>query len=73
MSTGEDRPPGSPPGDTATEKISRRRNMEKICAWCRKVQLPDGTWRPGRRASDATVPTHGICPECAKRADIGGS
>jgi hypothetical protein len=47
-----------------------RSNLEKICAWCRKVQLPDGTWRLGRRATDATVPTHGICPDCAKRDDI---
>jgi hypothetical protein len=68
MTTG-DRPPGAPPGGDGTERRIRG-NMEKICAWCRKVQLPDGTWRPGRRASDATMPTHGICPDCSKRSDM---
>jgi len=64
MATGDD-PGGTPPGGASRARYVRS-NMEKICAWCRNVEMPDGTWRPGRRATDATVPTHGICPECSK-------
>jgi hypothetical protein len=60
---------GSQPGDAPPEKCSRTR-MAKICAWCRRVHMPDGTWQPGRRATDATMPTHGICPDCSQRADV---
>jgi len=57
---------GSQPGVTPAEMRTR---MAKICAWCRRVHMPDGTWQPGRRATDATMPTHGICPDCNKTFD----
>lgn len=47
-----------------------RTKMALICAWCRKVHMPDGTWQPGRRATDATVENHGICPDCSQRDDL---
>jgi hypothetical protein len=47
-----------------------RKRLATLCAWCRRFQAPDGTWQPGRRATDATVRSHGICPDCAQRPDL---
>lgn len=53
-------------GDAPTDRRIGS-DMTRICAWCRRVQMPDGTWQTGRRATDATMPTHGICPDCSQR------
>jgi hypothetical protein len=68
-STGTDAEPALQPDEGWAR---RRTRLTRICAWCRRVHMPDGTWQPGRRATDATMPTHGICPECSERADIKG-
>jgi hypothetical protein len=61
---------GDPPGDQPADPwVSRRTRLTLICAWCRRYQAPDGTWQPGRRATDATAPTHGICPDCLEKFD----
>jgi hypothetical protein len=43
--------------------------MTRICAWCRRIKAVDGTWQIGRQPSTevATLPTHGICPDCRER------
>lgn len=41
-----------------------------VCAWCRRVALPDGTWLPVGHYLPRQGPlrlTHGICPECLAR------
>ena len=68
---------GQPPDDDSARLderseeywASRRKKMAKLCAWCRRYQSADGTWQPGRRASDATIETHGICPDCATKVE----
>jgi hypothetical protein len=66
-SSGDDPDADAPRADEWKDKRVR---MTRICAWCRRVHMPDGTWQPGRRATDATMPTHGICPDCSERSDI---
>ena len=43
------------------------RRLTRVCAWCHRVQQPDGSWlrSPGNRMDDAGHRiSHGICPEC---------
>jgi len=68
-SSGDDPDVDERPSDPWQDKRTR---LTRICAWCRKVHMPDGTWQPGRRATDATMPTHGICPDCSQRPDVTG-
>lgn len=48
--------------------------MITICAWCRKVKEPDGTWRAADMidmravAVGAVRAITGICPECEAEA-----
>src|SRR5262249_1934421 len=38
-----------------------------ICAWCRNVRNPDGSWRALHDYVAEVMPvTHGMCPQCAK-------
>lgn len=38
-----------------------------ICAWCRDVRNPDGSWRALHDYVAAAMPvTHGMCPRCSK-------
>ena len=41
-----------------------------VCAWCRRVARPDGTWLPVGHSLPRQGPlrlTHGICPDCLRR------
>ncbi len=41
-----------------------------VCAWCRRVALPNGTWLPVGHYLPLQGPlrlTHGICPDCLRR------
>jgi hypothetical protein len=47
-------------------KTRRRRNLVRVCAWCRRICDGSGVWRRGRVLPSQT-PTHGICPRCIDR------
>jgi len=41
------------------------RGLTRVCAWCHRVQQPDGSWQRTSAAHDtAHRISHGICPEC---------
>jgi len=56
----------------ALAKIKTLRGLIPTCAWCRKVRDDNGYWngleKYIRENSDANF-THGICPECLKKAE----
>lgn len=57
-------------GSADAQKISPiRKAMTRICAWCRRIKVSDGTWQVERRKpkSGSVVPSHGICPDCCRR------
>lgn len=35
-----------------------------VCAWCQRVRLAGGEWRPADLEPAPRGSTHGICPEC---------
>ena len=42
--------------------------MLRMCAWCRNVQDPDGSWRPLHDYVQAVeTVTHGMCPACLEK------
>jgi GAF domain-containing protein len=47
------------------------RDVEKLlplCAWCRNIRNPDGSWRSLHDYVASVMPvTHGMCPDCAKK------
>lgn len=41
--------------------------LVRLCAWCRRMAMPDGAWRPVGHYLPRGGPlrlTHGICPDC---------
>jgi len=56
----------------ALENIQTLHGLLPICAWCKKVRDDSGYWKQVEdyieERSHATF-THGICPECLKKAD----
>ena len=59
--------------DTVADLVPRLDAMDafvSVCAWCRRVALPDGAWLPVGHYLPRQGPlrlTHGICPECLAR------
>ncbi len=54
----------------------RSAGLLRMCSWCKRVPLPDGTWREIEEAApvfdvlDRAPPpliSHGICPDCEDR------
>lgn len=54
----------------------RSADLVRICSWCERAALPDGSWVPIEEAvvamgvlEKAVIPrlTHGVCPSCARR------
>jgi PAS domain S-box-containing protein len=58
----------------ALAKIKTLTGLLPVCAWCRKIRDDDGYWKKVedylKEHTDASF-THGICPECLKKVDIG--
>ncbi len=49
--------------------------LHSVCAWCRRLRTPDGTWVPLGQFVPDTVPvrvTHGICGVCREVVAAGG-
>jgi hypothetical protein len=40
--------------------------MVGVCAWCKRIKKPDGTFAYEEPPAGATL-THGICPECREK------
>jgi len=64
--------PHVPVLDAATERANE---VLRICGWCKKVPLPDGTWVEIEDAvqtlevlQQSKLPrlSHGLCPECSE-------
>lgn len=59
--------------DTVADLVPRLDAVDtfvSVCAWCRRVALPDGTWLPVGHYLPRQGPlrlTHGICPDCLSR------
>ena len=57
--------------ELALAEIKHLKGLLPVCAWCRKIRDDDGYWLQLEeyvgQHTDATI-THGICPECAKKA-----
>ncbi len=60
----------------ALEKIKTLKGLLPICAWCKKIRDDKGYWKKVEdylgEHTDALL-THGICPECYKKAKLGKS
>ena len=58
----------------ALAKIKTLTGLLPVCAWCRKIRDDDGYWKKVedyiKEHTDASF-THGICPKCLKKVDIG--
>jgi GAF domain-containing protein len=49
----------------ALDDFKAVQKMLRMCAWCRNVQDPDGSWRPLHEYVQAVeTVTHGMCPAC---------
>lgn len=57
-----------PWNDEEQEYYRNSSNLTVVCAWCNRIQQPDGTWLPG---TPTTMITHGICPDCAAKMRAG--
>ncbi|HTR88267.1 MAG TPA: GAF domain-containing protein [Reyranella sp.] len=54
----------------ALDDFKSVQKMLRMCAWCRNVQNPDGTWRPLHEyVQKIESVTHGMCPTCAKQVE----
>lgn len=59
--------------DTGADLVPRLGGSDafvSVCAWCRRVALPDDTWLPVGHYLPRQGPlrlTHGICPDCLAR------
>jgi GAF domain-containing protein len=50
--------------------INAIQKVLRMCAWCRSIKNPDGTWRPLHEyVMEVETVTHGMCPTCAKAAE----
>ncbi|MBP8963042.1 MAG: hypothetical protein KBG39_08860 [Opitutaceae bacterium] len=63
------RAPGSSRVNVAAHRTGKfgvpPRRLTRVCAWCHRVQQPDGSWLRTSAAHDtAHRISHGICPEC---------
>lgn len=38
-----------------------------VCAWCKRVKDAQGVWQEQPMPEEVRI-THGICPECDKKA-----
>ena len=54
-----------------TEKdIRTLESLLPICAWCKKIRLDSGAWKPIEEYLKTTAGrqlTHGVCPDCVER------
>ena len=52
----------------ATADLRDAERLLPLCAWCRNIRNPDGSWRSLHDYVAAVMPvTHGMCPDCAKK------
>lgn len=55
----------------ALDHVNQLRNLIPICAWCKKVRNDAGYWEHVElylQERDVATFTHGICPECERKA-----
>ena len=58
--------------EAALKEVKRLTGLLSICANCKRIRLPDGSWEPIesyiQKHSDAQF-SHGLCPECRASYD----
>lgn len=57
----------------ALEDFRVLERMLPMCAWCRSIRNPDGSWSLLHQYVERSEPvTHGVCPDCATKMETSG-
>jgi hypothetical protein len=58
--------------ETLLEHAARSENWDRAvvhrCAWCKRIEMPNGAYAPALPLSTTTVVTDGMCTSCAAKA-----
>lgn len=57
----------------ALTETGQLRSLLPLCAWCRKIENPDGHWSDLESylsIQQSTDVTHGMCPDCEKTQGV---